>query len=122
MKVWINSIIFIGTALLYSSCSAQTNKPKSRSIEIDSLSLSSDSIFIAKVSKLNMVADIEKNVGSLEYFVKETPTKDKSYYIIQVGKTNNFRFEIYYTFYCYPKNEIIKLYDNLNDTLIEVDK
>jgi hypothetical protein len=119
MKGWINSFIFLLGVFLFSSCEAQTNKITSNNNQVDSLRLISDSTFISKIKTFGIVANQEKKVGTLEYLIKDTPTKDNPYYIIQVGKLNNYRLEIFYNFYCYQKDGSVKLYDALNDTLIE---
>lgn len=119
MKGWINNVIFLFAVCLFSSCDAQSNKETINNSVTNSIHLSSDSTFISKLKTLSIVVNQEKKVGTLEYLIKDTPTKDNPYYIIQVGKSNNYRLEIFYNFYCYPINGNIKLYDVLNDTLID---
>lgn len=119
MRDLINSFILLAGVFLFSSCQGQTNKTTSNKNPVDSLNITNDSTFISKIKTFSMVINEEKRVGTLEYIIKDTPTIDNPYYIIQVGKINSYRLEIFYNFYCYPKTGKIKLYNTLNDTLIE---
>lgn len=106
------------SVFLYTACEAQTKKTTNNINQIDSLILVNDSVFISRIKTFELISTKEKKVGVLEYIVRDTPTKEQPYYIIQVGKTNSYRLEIFYNFYCYPRSGDIKLYDALNDTLI----
>ncbi|MEO6998850.1 MAG: hypothetical protein ABI112_12270 [Terracoccus sp.] len=99
------------------SCKAQENHHK-KAKQVDSLNITKDSFFINKIRNLRMVTAKEKESGELEYFVKDTPTIKSPYYIIQVGKSNSYRLEVFYNFYCYPKSGEIKLYDVVSDSLL----
>jgi hypothetical protein len=120
MKAWVNNFIMLFGMFLISSCEAQTNKAANNKKQVERLSLTSDSAFVSKIKTLSIVVNKENSVGTLEYFIKDTPTKENPFYIIQVGKSNYYRLEIFYNFYCYPKSGNIKLYNSINDTLIEV--
>lgn len=120
MKILTNSFVLLISILLFTSCEAQSNKGENNSNkqQVDSLRLISDSVFISRINALSMVKSQEKKIGTLDYVVKNIPTKENPYYIIQVGKSNNNRLEIFYNFYCYPKTGELKYYDTLKDTLI----
>lgn len=113
------SIVFLFSVFFYSSCETQTNKTTHNTFQIHNLSQISDSTFISRIRYTNIVTNQEEKVGDLVYIVKDNPNKNNSYYIIQVGKKNSYRLEIFYNFYCYPKTGEIKLYDAFKDTLIE---
>jgi hypothetical protein len=113
-----NSFVLLAGVFWISSCEAQNNKDTKNYNQVDSLCSINDSVFISKLKYLKLVLTQEKKVGALEYIIKDIPTKENPYYIIQAGKTNNYRLEIFYNFYCYPNSGDIKLYDVLYDTLV----
>ena len=122
MKNLTNKIILLTIAsIMYSflSCETQTNQTNKKN-GTDNLFFISDSVCIDKIRKLNFLERQERKTGNLEYIVRDMPTQEKPYYIIQVGKSNNYRFEVFYNFYCYPKSGKIKFYDTIRDTLIDV--
>lgn len=119
MKDLINILIWVIAIFLFASCEGKANITTSNKISVDSLNMINDSTFISKIKAFSIVNNKEKIIGTLQYIIKDTPTQTNPYYIIQVGKMNSYRLEIYYNFYCYPKTGKVKLYDTLNDTLID---
>jgi hypothetical protein len=83
-------------------------------------------LFIKRINRLKIVEDKKKEINknskikSFDYYVKEKPNRINKYYWIQVGKTNQYRFEVYFNFYCYKKTGVIRLYNTNTDSLIIV--
>lgn len=127
MKALINKFLIALLLGLSISCNAQVEKrhpAKKTTLKPDKKESISDAAFISKIQKLKIVMDKEKEVKSesLDYFLKDTPTVQNPYYIIQAGKSNEYRLEIFFNFYCYPKTGEIKLYDPIKDSLINIQR
>lgn len=118
-KAWIRWTLILAFVGLPSSCRAQTHKTSKDTVEVSSTVSANDSVFISRIRLLEIIMSEEERVGTLSYVVREVPTPERQYYIIQVGKVNSYRLEIFYNFYCYTETGVIKLYDPVRDTLID---
>ena len=110
--------VLILSLFILQSCNNQQNKKNGINQQPQEIKQINDSLFISRIREFEIIRNKEKSAGVLSYLVKSIPTKKNPYYVIQTGKTNNYRFEVFFNFYCYPKTEKIELYDTLNDTLI----
>jgi hypothetical protein len=120
MKVLlINKIALFFVLIVFTSCNSQVKK------EIKDKDYSET--FIEKIKNLDVVKNKKSELEAIEnkkiefdYYLRDKPNKENEYYIIQVGKSNEYRFEVFFNFYCDTISNQIKLYDSLKDTLIDV--
>ena len=120
MKVLlINKISLFFLVLVFNSCTAQVTKDVQKKNQSE--------IFIDRIKNLAIVKKkqgeleyFEKKKIEFEYYLRDKPNQENNYYLIQVGKNNEYRFEVFFNFYCDTVSNKIKLYDTLKDTLIDV--
>ena len=114
----INKIVLFFVLIVFASCNSQVKK------EIKDKDYSET--FIEKIKNLDVVKNKKSELEAIEnkkiefdYYLRDKPNKENKYYIIQVGKSNEYRFEVFFNFYCDTISNQIKLYDSLKDTLID---
>ena len=115
----INKLIIFFVIITFTFCNSQV-KEKVQSKDYSE-------IFIERIKNLDIVKSKKREFEIIngkkiefDYYLRDTPNKENAYYIIQVGKSNEYRFEVIFNFYCDSITDKIKLYDTLNDSLIEV--
>jgi len=135
-----NSIIILISLCLF-SCGTKTNSTNGVAQDNDSLTLSkqqdtsnvsiatADSVIevdsvLNIISKLNEVVNLEKRYkisGGKTIMLSEYPNNNFNYFWVQVGISNEIRFETIYNFYLTPKNHFVFFYDTENDTIISLE-
>ena len=137
MRKNINNFIVILISLCLFSCETKkndTNKEKHDSttfkqedilnviIKNDN-TIEADTVFNV-ICELNEVVNLEKRYninGNKSVIIRETPNVNFDYFWVQVGNSNEERFEPLYNFYVTPKNYFIYFLDTQNDTIISLE-
>ena len=125
MKALSSIILYTLLCVFTFSCNGQTELKKGNNNHAikDAGINYNDSVFIERLRNMDFVKEKEMKLNlknGFDYFVKLIPVENNNYYVIQAGKSNNYRFEVFYNFYCDQKTGLIKLYDALNDSLINI--
>ena len=90
-------------------------------------SLIEDSIVISKIFELEEVKarniEIElrtRNKHGVSMMIRQRPSGNDSFYLIQVGYSSKIRFEVYYNFYYYQANDKIAFLDVITNKQISI--
>jgi hypothetical protein len=134
MKAVSIILIFLGLC----SCGTSVNNTKNTTKDsvvikqrdiVNVVCADNDSV-IAVDSVLNIIYELDevvnlekryKNInGNKSIILSEYPNDDFNYFWVQVGFSNEIRFETIYNFYLTPKNYSVYFYNTENDTIIRL--